>query len=319
MMRIAVSLLFFALVSAASAGEIRIASWNIANFHHQPEVEQRPGIGTKRKAGDFGRLLGYAEKLGRDEAPADIIALQEIGTQRAAERIFPVGQYDVVMSKQYHRDVAAGQADDIYTAVAIRKNRGISIVRQEDIEALAVPHTDSSGTRPTRSGAALLLEISGTRLWVVSVHLKSSCSTVAHPDTSTNADCVTFWKQHAPLSQWIKRRTDEGAPFIIAGDFNRRFRQFGDDDPFWKALNDGDLGEPILVRHPETAVRKCPTRLGTSTQPIDWIMLDARIADWVREGSYWERRYSRSDVNATGGTGSQRLSDHCPVSLDLDF
>jgi endonuclease/exonuclease/phosphatase family metal-dependent hydrolase len=313
------TVLAVAAIASASAAEIRIASWNIANLHHQPDVEQRPGIGTRRKSGDFDLLQRYAATIGRDDAPADIIALQEIGTQLGAEKIFPTDLYTVVMSKQYHRDVAAGQGDEIYTGVAIRKNRGITIVRQDDLEELAVPHTDGSETRPTRTGAALLLEVNGTRLWFVSVHLKSSCSHIENADTSIVSDCVTFWKQRVPLRNWIKQRIAEGLPFIIAGDFNRRFRQFGDEGPFWSALNNNDLNDPILVKHPETATRKCPTRKGTSTEPIDWIVLDAGIADLVRDGSYWERRFSRPDVDATGGKTSQRLSDHCPINIVLEF
>jgi endonuclease/exonuclease/phosphatase family metal-dependent hydrolase len=316
MLRAALFPLFaLALVAPASGADIRIASWNIANLHHQPDVEQRPGIGTKRKSGDFGILNRYGRSLGRNEKPADIIALQEIGTQLAAERIFPPQQYTVIMSKQYHRDVAANQANDIYTGVAIRKNRGITVVRQEDIENLAVVHEGNA----TRTGAALLLDIGGTKLWFVSVHLKSSCSHVQNANTSTNNDCETFWKQRIPLGNWIKQRNNEGTPFVITGDFNRRFRQFGDADPFWRALNNDDLNDPILVKHPETATRKCPTRKGTSTEPIDWMVLSAGIADWVRDDSYFERRFSRADVDATGGTNSQRLSDHCPISVDLRF
>jgi endonuclease/exonuclease/phosphatase family metal-dependent hydrolase len=312
------ALLTAATFASAFAADVRIASWNIANLHHQADVELRPGIGTRRKPGDFDLLARYAGNIGRNGTPADIIALQEIGTQQGAEKIFATGQYTVFMSQQYHRDVAAGHGQEIYTAVAVRNNAGITVVRQEDIEDLAVMHTDSDGTRPTRTGAALLLDINGTKLWFVSVHLKSSCSHIQNANTSAVADCITFWKQRIPLANWIKRRIDEGVPFVIAGDFNRRFRQFSA-DPFWSALNNDDLDEPRLVRHPETATRKCPTRKGASTQPIDWILLEASIADRVNDDSYWERRYSRPDVDTTGGTSSQRLSDHCPISIVLDF
>ena len=316
MLRAVLLPLFTVAVAAPAFGaDIRIASWNIANLHHQANVEQRPGIGTRRMSGDFGVLNRYGRSFGRNEKPADIIALQEIGTQQGAERIFPAQQYTVVMSKQFHRDVAASQANDIYTGVAIRKNRGITIVRQEDIEGLAVMHQGNL----TRSGAALLLDIAGTKLWFVSVHLKSSCSHIQGADTSGDSDCLAFWSQRVPLSNWIQQRINDGVPFVIAGDFNRRFRQFGDADPFWRAINNGDLNDPILVRHPETATRKCPTRKGASTQPIDWFVLNAGIADLVRDNSYFERRFSRPDVNSTGGTNSQRLSDHCPISIDLRF
>ena len=173
-----------------SATDIRIASWNIANLHHQANVEAAPGDRHQADVRRFRNPESISRRsFGRDEKPADIIALQEIGTQQGAERIFPAQQYTVVMSKQFHRDVAASQANDIYTGVAIRKNRGITIVRQEDIEGLAVMHQGNL----TRSGAALLLDIAGTKLWFVSVHLKSSCSHIQGANTSSDSDCLAFW------------------------------------------------------------------------------------------------------------------------------
>ena len=65
--------------------------------------------------------------------------------------------------------------------------------------------------------------------------------------------------------------------------------------------------------------RKCPTRKGKSTQPIDWILLDADIAYWFKPRTYWETRFRRSDVEAHGGADSQRLSDHCPIHIDLEW
>jgi hypothetical protein len=46
-------------------------------------------------------------------------------------------------------------------------------------------------------------------------------------------------------------------------------------------------------------------------------MMDARVASWFQENSYWETRYPLDDVKAAGGSGSDRLSDHCPIQIDL--
>lgn len=101
------------------------------------------------------------------------------------------------------------------------------------------------------------------------------------------------------------------------GDFNRRFRQFGAEDQFWLALSEDGPSQPRLVAHPISVTRLCPTRLGGSTQPIDFIMLPDGLAHRYRPGSYWETRYSYADVEAHGGPSASRLSDHCPVRIDL--
>lgn len=295
--------------TAPSADELVIGAWNIADLHHLEGAEARPGIGTRRDTEDFDSLIKYANLFGRDGTAADLIALQEIGTEEGAYRIFPSADYQVLMSQRYFDDGADG--GDIYTAIAIRRESGIEVVRQEDLMGLAI--ADSAGYS-TRAGAAALLEYEGQQFWFLSVHLKSSCSHVENADTSLRDDCQLLWKQMDPLVGWIEARQSEGIPFIIAGDFNRRFRQFQNAGPVWEVINGGDLNEPWLTQHPESVTRKCPTRKGSSTQPIDWILLDASIADWFVEGSFWERRFERSDVEASG----RKLSDHCPISISID-
>lgn len=294
----------------ATAQELRIAAWNIENLHHEAGVEVRENIGTRRDESDFPILASYATQFGLDSGSADLIALQEIGTKAAAERLFPTDDYLILMSSRYHDDQASKTEGGIYAAIAIRKDSGIELVRQHDIASLSVLHDG----RPTRSAVAALLEYNGTRFWFVSLHLKSSCSTVRNAHTSINDDCVTFWAQGETLTNWIAERRSEGTPFILAGDFNRRFRQFQNEGPFWERINGGDLNEPWLSQHPEFVTRKCPTRKGSSTQPIDWILLDASVAHWFVEGSFWERRFRQADIDAAGPGD---LSDHCPISIDV--
>ena len=298
------------LATVSDAEQLTVGAWNIADLHHEEDVEARPGIGTKRKTEDFLNIARYANLFGRNGGPADIIALQEIGTQAGAQRIFPKSDYDILMSQRYHND--GGTGGDIYTAIAVLKTSGVTVIRQDDLMGLAI--ADSEG-HSTRAGAAALLEFDGVRFWFLSVHLKSSCSHVEKANTSRRDDCRLLWQQMDPLTGWIEARRDDGIPFIIAGDFNRRFRQFQNEGPVWKAINGGDLDDPWVTQHPESVTRKCPTRKGRSTQPIDWILVDASVAHWFVEGSFWERRFSRDDVEVSG----QRISDHCPISIKLDF
>lgn len=304
------STIFFILATTfASAENLVIGAWNIADLHHAENVEARPGIGTRRDTEDFEAIAKYSNMFGREESQGDVIALQEIGTQDGAERIFPESDYDILMSQRYVDD--GGIREDIYTAIAIRKDSGVTVVRQQDLMGLAIK--DSEGYS-TRAGTAALLDYEGARFWFLSVHLKSSCSHVENADTSRRDDCELLWDQMDPLVGWIEARRSEGTRYIIVGDFNRRFRQFQNEGPVWEIINGGDLNEPWMSQHPEAVTRKCPTRKGTTTQPIDWILVDATIAHWYVEGSFWERRFSNDDVMSSG----RKISDHCPISIHID-
>ena len=292
--------------------KVRLVAWNIANLHHEAGVETRPRIGTKRQEGDFARLARIAESL-----TADIVALQEIGTPEGTERLFPSEDYAVFMSSRYDEDIEAGIDGGIYTAIAVRKGAGITVIEQDDLVDLQIDYDDEDGdASSTRRGTALHLDIDGTTLWVLSVHLKSSCATTRAADTDDKLDCQIFWRQRVPLRERIERRIDQDEAFVIAGDFNRRFRAYDFEGPFLDYI-DGDDGEADVVALSQTVSRKCPTRKGRSEEPIDWFLLDADIADWYVPDSFWETRFDADDVGASGGRNSQRLSDHCPIHIDL--
>lgn len=295
--------LLFLLLTAPAAGQttIRLAAWNIADLTHLENTPLRPGISPVRRAADFAALGRYAAAL-----DADIVALQEIGTVAAAELLFPAPAFTVYPSARLAAAGPEGDAD-IHTAIAVRNRPGLAVLAQADLEALAVIHAPDD--RPVRSGAALLVEAGGTRFWVVSVHLKSGCATQRTPSASIAANCVTFWSQHAPLAGWISEREAEGTGFAIMGDFNRRFREHGFAGEFLSALG------PTLAAHPETAGRHCPTRRGRSTEPIDWIVLDETLAARFVPSSFTELLYTEADTTTHG----PRLSDHCPIRLDLTF
>lgn len=308
---LALTVFLLSNISNGHSQEIRIVSWNIADFHHQKDVEARPGIGTSRSQDDLDVIKKYAQKVG-----GDLIALQEIATEEAAAMLYPEDRFQLFMSSRYVEDVTAGRQNDIYTAIAIKKRDDIKILKQHDIVNLQIdPTSNDPKDKPTRRGTAVKLEINGEILWFVSVHLKSSCSSTKNIAKSSKEDCKILWQQKEPLKEWIHERIQNNEHFIIAGDFNRRFRAFNDEGMLWSYLNDENLGNPLMVKHPETVMRLCPTRKGQSTEPIDWILLDAKLADSFVSGSFWERRWSKEDTSEHG----RRISDHCPIRIDLDL
>ena len=63
------------LMSTAASAEIRVASWNLNNLHHQLDEPLRPGA-PARTGADIEILRKY-----RDRADADIFALQEVNPE----------------------------------------------------------------------------------------------------------------------------------------------------------------------------------------------------------------------------------------------
>jgi hypothetical protein len=65
------------------------------------------------------------------------------------------------------------------------------------------------------------------------VHLKSGCFDQAHSGSA----CSTLFEQVPVLETWIDQPAGEDVPFIVLGDFNRRFNLPG--EPIWAELDDG--------------------------------------------------------------------------------
>ena len=142
-------------VSNAYADPLVIGAWNIADLHHEEDVCLRDfgdSQTVKRTTTDLDMLAKYRDLFGRDGAPADVIALQEIGTQAALDRLFPAEDYETLMSPRWVNDEAAPEEGDIYIAIADRKDSGVSIIAEDHLPDLAILHSDG---RPTRAGTGV--------------------------------------------------------------------------------------------------------------------------------------------------------------------
>ncbi len=67
---------------------------------------------------------------------------------------------------------------------------------------------------------------------LMSVHLKSGC----FDNSSTSSACSTLMSKIPVLESWIDDAAEGALPFIILGDFNRRFNQPGKE--FWNKISD---------------------------------------------------------------------------------
>jgi endonuclease/exonuclease/phosphatase family metal-dependent hydrolase len=288
-MRALILLALLLMAVPAWAQEIKLATWNIAWLTTKPaghpDLPQNLTIRTEQ---DFARLRAYAERLA-----ADVIALQEVDGPLAAARVFDATAYD------FH---FPAESDVQRTGFAWRK--GLQVTRNPDLMALDLRPT---ARRSLRRGADITLHgANGARLRLLSIHLDGGCSqgSIRQPNSS---DCQSLGQQAQILAEWITERRRENMPFVILGDFNRRFSR---DDDMLSMLN---AASPMR-RATEGLSNPCWSRDGQGRAFIDHILLGLRAADWLvkdsfRVFSYGERDPALRDV----------ISDHCPISVRLQL
>ena len=229
-------LLFFLVILAvpATAQEIKLASWNIAWLTTKPSGHpDLPRDLTTRTEQDFARLRAYAERL----AP-DVVALQEVDGPLAAARVFDATAYD------FH---FPAENDVQRSGFAWRK--GLQVTRNPDLMALDLRPT---ARRSLRRGADITLHgANGARLRLLSIHLDGGCAqgSIRQPNSS---DCQNLGQQAQILAEWITERRRENTPFVILGDFNRRFSREDDMLPLLNAASPmrratEGFSQPLLV------------------------------------------------------------------------
>lgn len=291
----------------AAADQVRVATWNLLNLHHEVGVALRPGAVARTEA-DYATLRKY-----RDRLDADLIALQEVGGPRAVRRVFPADAYELYVSGRYTDDLAVGRdSDRIYTGFAVRRGR-FDAVTKTDYRSLGVL-TGKEG-RPIRWGTEILVEKGPRKLRLLSVHLKSGCHQ-GNLVTPASDACDTLARQRAPLEAWIDRRARETLPFAVLGDFNRRFDRHGQDDHLWGEVDDGFPAGLDLRRLPDHRASRCWA--GTKrahADAIDFLVFDERAWALVDPDTFREIDYDPADRDVARGTPS----DHCPLVVDLDF
>jgi endonuclease/exonuclease/phosphatase family metal-dependent hydrolase/predicted esterase len=292
-----------ALMSTAASAEIRVASWNLNNLHHQLDEPLRPGAPARTEA-DIEILRKY-----RDRADADIFALQEVNGPRAAQLVFPTDRWDLFFSGRYADDLITGrESDRIYTGFAVRRG-AFDAVSKRDVPSLGVIHAPDG--RPVRWATEILVEKDGDLLRLMSVHLKSGCHG-GSLEPATVPDCITLAAQRAPLESWIDAAATAQVPFVIVGDWNRRIDVHGQSDHVWGEIDDADPPGLNLWRLPFNRDSSCNSGF---TEPIDFLVFDDRAWRSVDEPSFEEMVYDAGDWDARRRTPS----DHCPIVVALDW
>jgi exonuclease III len=260
----AVAIVSLLSTAQAQADSIRLAAWNINNLNDVAGVPLRDHAPIRADR-DYELLKQYRARL-----DPDVIALQEMGNPKAAARIFPPDEYEVIFEGRYQPN----QPGDVYTALALRKNKA-KIIEKGDYVLLSVIH---DADRAVRRGVRALLEVDGHRFWVMSVHLKSGCFAKSlKPPSASGPDCKTLAKQMAPLEQWIDEKEATGLPLIIMGDFNRKFDVHGQSDHLWAEVDDGQPPPLNLWWLPFRTASECPTTRESDREfPIDFLVFNEK-------------------------------------------
>ena len=264
---------------------LRMATWNIAHLYNSYTDRYRA---YARTDDDFARLKEYADQL-----DADIIALQEVENAGVARRVFGM-DYDFFFSTRNNAQKVG---------FAIRKG--------------LIPYSTASDYTPLgldrsalRYGLDLTLTLNGQRLRLLNVHLKSFCH--AKPLTSKTHHCARLSQQVAPLEAWIDARVRAQEPLIVLGDFNRRFDAEGTQNNgqwMWPIISDENPPQQHL--HRVTQNRQSTCWSGQYPAFIDHIILDDRSVKWLQPNSFRQIVYTDPRVL------QKKLSDHCPISIDL--
>lgn len=263
----------------AFAADLKVSTWNLEWLTLRPQGDpDLPGNVVPKRAEDRATLRRYALQL-----DADVVGFQEVDGAQAAAEVFPPDRYALFLTN-----------DRVTQRVGFAVRRGLVVEQNPDLVGLDVT---PNAVHRLRSGVDITIVTPGGRLRLLNVHLKSGC----HHARLTNQSriCQTLARQVPPLQGWIAQRRDEGAAFVLLGDFNR---VMDGRDELLAALN----ATAPLQRATEGQGTPC---WGGNTF-IDHILAGGAARRWMDPASVRVLVYRETDA-----ASKERLSDHCPVSV----
>jgi len=346
MRTLCLSLALLLLIALPAHADIRIATWNIGNLHAKLDEPLREGA-PARNAEDIRRLNKVREAI-----DADVFALQEVNGPVAARLIFPALEYDLCVSSRYIDDMERGwyeprvpgwderRSDRIYTVIAIKRGP-FQLIDCQYYPHIGLFDYDEDGVaREVRRGVSVRLVWDDNDLTLLNVHLKSGCFGRAiapvdgeHPDP----DCRTHERHINALEAWVDAQIQQGKPIAIVGDFNRRLNAHHGGAPterrdhLWQDMNDNKPRGARFIALPGKTSTEPPERPCWAhqeggeghyyPQPIDFFVFNEEAARLVRPETYREWDFKATlgddfDDDRYAGRNGDRLSDHCPASVD---
>jgi endonuclease/exonuclease/phosphatase family metal-dependent hydrolase len=284
------------LPALAGAQTLRLASWNL-EWMVSPQTSRSARMacidGAKptlpcdvaldqtRSSADYAALADYAKQLN-----ADVVAIQEVEDQDTAARVLPGYRFCMTASRAPQN-----------VGFAIRS--GLAHRCEPDYLPLAL------GGRLRRGAVLTLFPGTPRETRLMAVHLKSGC---ARERRKPNVAACSQWQQQLPLlTQWISAQTGR---YAVLGDFNRELAA-GDPQGLLNALHHAAGGALADAAGSTRFVNCWPGQSNASG--IDHILLGGGLQALMVAGSYQRQGYRSSDVRR------YRLSDHCPVSVQLRY
>ena len=281
------------------AQHLTLASWNIS-WLGSDQYNQRANA-------DYQELRLIAQQL-----DADVIALQEVEDAYWAKRVLGDDYYYYFSSRQATQRVG----------IAIKKSANLSVLVDE-YTALNV--------QDVRYGLTVHLSRNNKQLTLLALHLKSGCfehslakaSIDALPSGSYKADkkklaCTQLALQKKVLERWQlqQQQFNQQGAYIMLGDFNRRFAKEINSvntpqQGLWQGLN-STAAKPLWAA---TTSLNSGCWGGYFTDYIDHIVLNNTAKSLYLEGSFKQWLY----FGKYSKKRTRLLSDHCPISVTLDF
>ena len=244
----------------------------------------------KRYPIDYLRLKCYVRLL-----DPDILAVQEVDGEDALQRIVDTDVYHIHVSKRPKTNLLNGKQN---TGFAYKK--GLDVVEQPDFIGLDV------STGHLRYGTRIDLTHNGQTLLLMSVHLKTGCFENSHGTSGRH--CTKLFSQVLILEDWIDDAAAGPNPFIVLGDFNRRFNL--PNDSVWTKLDDSQPPNADLTTVTEGMTTNC--RYNKYPEFIDHIVFDKRGIEFVDRSSFRHVSFRQEDEPVW-----DKISDHCPVVIEM--
>jgi endonuclease/exonuclease/phosphatase family metal-dependent hydrolase len=259
-------------LAAEEVTSLKLATWNLENLRENANK-------------DFPQLQDYAKQL-----DADVVALQEVDGVAAAKKVFDENEYQFFFSDSNNPQ---------RTGFAVRQ--GINVTQNPDYEELNLGDL--------RNGTDITINVGDRAIRMLSVHLKSFCFEQPLNDTVSSRDCRKLKQQLPILEDWIDTRAQNNIPFVVMGDFNRRFNLENDD--FWQEIDDATPANADLVRVTENRCSDCWN--GEYPEYIDHIVFDQLTSQWWDRDSFQQLLYNQPQSQ------QDRLSDHCAIASSLNI
>ena len=256
------------------SGESPCPGWPVDLYGGDPSVT--------RTATDYDRIRCYVRLF-----DPDILAVQEVDGEEALSRVADTEVYDVHVDDR-PKGSLNGQQN---TGFAVK--RGLTVQRQPDFEAL-----DIRGDGRLRYGARIDLTHNRQTL---QLHVGASQERQFRQRHHQSV-CATLLAQVPVLEGWIDTAAQGPMPFIVLGDFNRRFTR---PDQVWAELDDGEPANADLTAVTQDMPISC--RDHTLTEFIDHIVVDQRVVPWTDRTSFRQVTYRQADKDV--GETLRPLSD----------